>query len=51
MLKGGSEQRATDTIAPENQDNPESKEKELVKTPEDSASKKDDSENKINKEA
>ena len=29
----------------ENQDNPESKEKELVKTPEDSASKKEDSDN------
>jgi len=35
----------------ENQDNPESKEKELLKTPEDSASKKDDSENKKNKES
>ena len=35
----------------ESKDNPESKEKELVKTPEDSASKKDDSENKKNKES
>ena len=33
------------------QDNQESKEKELVKTPDDSTSKKDDSENKENKES
>ncbi len=39
------------TAPSENQDNPESKEKELLKTPEDSASKKDDSENKKNKES
>ena len=35
----------------ENEDNLESKEKELVKTTEDSASKKDDSENQKNKES
>ena len=39
------------TPSSDNKDNPESKEKELVKTPEDSASKKDDSENKKNTES